>query len=37
MTEPQAFRWIQATSMNRRVSMRSVAEAVLSGTETPGD
>jgi len=37
MTEPQAFRWIQATSMNRRVGMRSVAEAVLSGTETPGD
>ena len=37
MTVPQAFRWIQATSMNRRVGMRSVAEAVLSGTETPGD
>jgi two-component system, response regulator PdtaR len=35
MTEPAAFRWIQATSMNRRVSMRVVAEAVLSGAESP--
>src|SRR5689334_14138134 len=31
MTEPQAFRWIQTTSMNRRMSMRAVAEAVLAG------
>lgn len=35
MTEPAAFRWIQATSMNRRVSMRVVSEAVLSGAESP--
>jgi AmiR/NasT family two-component response regulator len=34
MTEPQAFRWIQTTSMNRRMSMRAVAEAVLA--EEPG-
>ncbi len=36
MTEPAAFRWIQATSMNRRVSMRVIAQAVLSGAELPG-
>ena len=31
LTEPQAFRWIQKTSMDRRLSMREVADAVLSG------
>jgi len=31
MSEPDAFRWIQKTSMNRRVTMRAVAEAVLAG------
>jgi len=31
MTEAQAFRWIQKTSMDQRSSMRAVAEAVLSG------
>lgn len=30
-TEPQAFRWIQKTSMDRRLTMRAVADAVLSG------
>lgn len=29
MSEPEAFRWIQTTSMNRRLSMREVAEAVI--------
>ncbi len=29
MTEPEAFRWIQKTSMDRRLSMREVAEAVI--------
>jgi response regulator NasT len=32
MTEPDAFRWIQKASMDRRTSMRAVAEAVLAGT-----
>jgi len=32
MTEAQAFRWIQKTSMDRRVAMRQVAEEVLAGT-----
>jgi two-component system, response regulator PdtaR len=36
LSEPEAFRWIQKTSMNRRVSMRAVAEAVLAG-EMPED
>jgi two-component system, response regulator PdtaR len=30
MTEPQAFRWIQRTAMDRRTTMRDVAEKVLS-------
>ena len=29
MTEPEAFRWIQKTSMDRRIGMREVAQAVL--------
>jgi two-component system, response regulator PdtaR len=33
MTEAQAFRWIQKTSMDRRQAMRSVAEEVLAGAE----
>jgi AmiR/NasT family two-component response regulator len=31
MSEPDAFRWIQKTSMDRRSTMREVAEAVLAG------
>ncbi len=30
-SEPQAFRWIQKTSMDRRMTMRAVAEAVVAG------
>lgn len=29
MTEPEAFRWIQKTSMDRRLSMREVAQTVV--------
>jgi response regulator NasT len=36
LSEPEAFRWIQRTSMNRRATMRSVAEAVLAGEQLPG-
>ena len=32
MSEPQAFRWIQKTSMDRRLTMRKVAEAVIEGS-----
>ncbi len=35
LTEPDAFRWIQRTSMNRRSTMRSVAEAVIAGELLP--
>jgi AmiR/NasT family two-component response regulator len=35
MTEPEAFRWIQKTSMDRRTSMRAVAEEVVAGTGLP--
>jgi response regulator NasT len=34
MSEPEAFRWIQKTSMDRRISMREVAEAVLGQNAT---
>ncbi len=29
LTEPEAFRWIQKTSMDRRFTMREVADAVI--------
>ena len=29
MTEPEAFRWIQRTAMDRRTTMKAVAQAVL--------
>ena len=32
LTEPEAFRWIQKTSMDRRLTMRKVAEAVIEGS-----
>jgi response regulator NasT len=35
ISEPEAFRWIQKTSMDRRTTMRAVAEEVLAATETP--
>ncbi len=36
MSEPEAFRWIQRTSMNQRRTMRAVAETVMSGEALPG-
>jgi AmiR/NasT family two-component response regulator len=35
LTEPEAFRWIQKTSMDRRMTMRAVAEEILAGPQ-PG-
>lgn len=35
MSEPEAFRWIQRGSMDRRTTMRALAELVLAGTERP--
>jgi two-component system, response regulator PdtaR len=35
MTEPEAFRWIQKTSMDRRLTMREVAQVVVDGTSEP--
>lgn len=37
MTEPQAFRWIQRTAMDRRTTMRAVAEKVLEAGVSTGD
>jgi len=31
LSEPDAFRWLQRTAMDRRLTMRAVAELVLSG------
>jgi two-component system, response regulator PdtaR len=35
LSEPEAFRWIQRTSMNRRSTMRAVAEAIIAGELLP--
>lgn len=35
LSEPEAFRWIQRTSMNRRSTMRLVAEAIIAGELLP--
>jgi len=35
MTEPQAFRWIQRTAMDHRMTMRDVAERILAETSPP--
>ena len=35
LSEPEAFRWIQKTSMDRRTTMKAVAEQVLSGEDAP--
>jgi response regulator NasT len=35
MTEPEAFRWIQRTAMDRRTTMKAVSEAVIEGLATP--
>ncbi|MGH3322233.1 MAG: ANTAR domain-containing response regulator [Streptosporangiaceae bacterium] len=37
LNEPQAFRWIQKTSMDLRMSMRKVAEGVVEGERKPRD
>ena len=37
LSEAQAFRWIQKASMDRRLSMRAVAEAVLAGAAGDAD
>ncbi|MGI8418117.1 MAG: ANTAR domain-containing response regulator, partial [Nakamurella sp.] len=36
MSEPEAFRWIQRTAMDRRTSMQAVAQAVLDGLAKKG-
>jgi two-component system, response regulator PdtaR len=37
MTEPEAFRWIQRTAMDRRTTMKAVAEAIVDGLAAPKD
>jgi len=34
ISEAEAFRWIQKAAMDRRMSMREVADAVVAGTES---
>ncbi|MFC7374380.1 ANTAR domain-containing response regulator [Brachybacterium sp. GCM10030267] len=36
LSEPEAFRWIQKTSMDRRLTMREVADAVIDQLGGPG-
>jgi len=35
LSEPQAFAWIQRAAMDRRISMKAVAEAVISPDSAP--
>jgi response regulator NasT len=35
MTEPQAFKWIQRTAMDHRLTMRDVAERILAESTEP--
>jgi AmiR/NasT family two-component response regulator len=35
VNESDAFRWIQKASMDRRLSMRAVAEAVINKEKAP--
>lgn len=35
LSEAEAFRWIQRTAMDRRRTMRAVAEGVIAGTDRP--
>ncbi|MDO5726922.1 MAG: response regulator [Bowdeniella nasicola] len=37
LTEPESFRWIQKTSMDRRLTMREVADAVIEQLGGRGD
>jgi AmiR/NasT family two-component response regulator len=36
LSEPEAFRWIQKTSMDQRLTMRKVAEAIIAGSLDEG-
>ena len=36
MTEPEAFTWMQRAAMDRRTSMKRVAEVVMESMDTPG-
>jgi response regulator NasT len=35
LTEPEAFSWIQRAAMDRRISMKAVAQAVISPDSVP--
>ena len=37
MTEPEAFKWIQRAAMDRRTTMKRVAEVVLETLDSPKD
>ena len=37
MTEPEAFKWIQRAAMDRRTTMKRVAEVVLETLDPPKD
>jgi response regulator NasT len=35
ISEPESFSWIQKTAMDRRISMKQVAQAVISPESAP--
>jgi response regulator NasT len=36
LTEPESFSWIQKTAMDRRISMKQVAQGIISPESAPG-
>ena len=37
LTEPQAFKWIQRAAMDRRTTMKAVAEVIIETLDTPAE
>jgi AmiR/NasT family two-component response regulator len=35
LSEPESFSWIQKTAMDRRISMKAVAQGIISPDATP--
>jgi response regulator NasT len=36
LSEPESYSWIQRTAMDRRISMKEVAQGVISPNDVPG-
>jgi response regulator NasT len=36
LSEPESYSWLQRTAMDRRISMKEVAQGVISPNDVPG-